>query len=138
MVILLYDRFLTVPSNVTQHKNTRTTILSANNNNNNDNNNKSLFSAGYGNRTRTSGVLTTTPRTPLVLRFASWVRCHCSTCSLRYACKSFEHPAQVPRKFGLAASQAHCKCYKSVMSSNNRPQDVSRWMSVRRDLNWDK
>ena len=101
------------------------TIIIDNNNNNNINNNKSLFfSAGYGDRTRTAGVLTTTPRTPrkrLVLRFASWVRCHCSTCSLRYACKRFEQPAQVPRKFGLAASQAHRKCYKSAMSLNNRP-----------------
>ena len=97
--------------------------------NNNNNNNKSLFfSAGYRDRTRTAGVLTTTPRTPrklLVLRFASCVRCHCSTCSLRYACKPFEQPTQVPRKFGLASTQPHRKCYKSAMSSNNRPQALN-------------
>ena len=57
----------------------------------------------------------------VISSWLSWVRCHCSTCSLRYACKRFEQPAQVPRKFGLAASQAHRKCYKSAMSLNNLP-----------------
>ena len=111
---------------------------------NNNNNNKSLFfSAGYRDRTRTAGVLTTTPRTPrklLVLRFASCVRCHCSTCSLRYACKPFEQPAQVPRKFGLASTQPHRKCYKSAMSSNNRPlvSAKSKISQKRQKHNYDK
>ena len=62
-----------------------------------------------------------TQNTCLDLRFASWMQRHCNTYALRYACKPFEQPAQVPRKFGLASTQPHRKCYKSAMSSNNRP-----------------